>query len=265
MSFQAMTIAIGAQVGDPLAKSLLLCMANYADEHCQCWPSQERLCGDTGMSIRSIRRKTDLLVDAGFLTVEQERRGRSTINLYKIHPATVTASNDVHPASEAASKSFTRPHSPIHPATVTAEPVIEPTTHTNADARKAELVDCRQSVMRIYEASGVTQFPDTAYCAVWVSRNWNLKLCLAAVGGWMERNKRFVPLKYFDGMIADWHAKPPDGVAQPRAGPARKSENTMFAAVQRRQQARAKTHEPDRNVIELSPIADTSWSVAGKG
>lgn len=57
----------------------------------------------------------------------------------------------------------------------------------------------------------------------------------------------------------------PEVVSQPRAGPPRKSENTMFAAVQRRQQARAKTHEPDRNVIELSPIADTSWSVAGKG
>lgn len=139
------------------------------------------------------------------------------------------------------------------------------TTHSSAREAGENLTECRKAVMAAYAETGFVGTPDTGYCAVWQSRGWDLSMCVEAVRSGLAKKSKFVPLKYFDGMIADWHAKPPDGVAQPRAGPARKSENTMFAAVQRRQKAKAKTHEPDRNVIELSPIADTSWSVAGKG
>ena len=61
MSFQAMAWAIQQRTGDPLAKLLLLALANYADEHNESWPSLSRLADDLELSRRSITNKLDVL------------------------------------------------------------------------------------------------------------------------------------------------------------------------------------------------------------
>jgi hypothetical protein len=61
MSFQAMAWAIQQRTGDPLAKLLLLALANYADEHNESWPSLSRLADDLELSRRSITNKLEVL------------------------------------------------------------------------------------------------------------------------------------------------------------------------------------------------------------
>ena len=70
MSVQAISWALGVSTGDPLAKSLLLALANYADEQGRCWPSQERLARDTEISDRTARTKLALLVELGLVSRE---------------------------------------------------------------------------------------------------------------------------------------------------------------------------------------------------
>jgi len=53
VSFQAMTWVVEQKVA-PLAKLLLLTLANYADAENRCSPSKERLAADTGMSKSSV-------------------------------------------------------------------------------------------------------------------------------------------------------------------------------------------------------------------
>lgn len=226
MSFQAMAIVAEIKIRDPLAKCLLTAMANYADENCKCFPSQERLADDTGMSIRSVRRKTDWLVRAGFLSVDHERRGRSTINLYKIHPATQSASNTVHPARVSASKPFTRPHSPIHPATVAAEPVIEPVDDKMIGAGgRDEYLELEN---KLRSAAGVTN----ENCALGLA---DLSPIIGLVNGGADLETEILPAirarpnpgvrswKYFTGQIQQYRANLKSAASEPipaaRAGP----------------------------------------------
>lgn len=68
MSFQAMTWAVEQKVA-PLAKLLLLTLANYADAENRCWPSKERLAADTGMSKASVCKYLNHLEDVGLVEV----------------------------------------------------------------------------------------------------------------------------------------------------------------------------------------------------
>jgi hypothetical protein len=55
MSVKALTCAMALRDVSPTEKLLLLALANYADEHMRCYPSQKRLAEDTCLSDRSIR------------------------------------------------------------------------------------------------------------------------------------------------------------------------------------------------------------------
>lgn len=69
MSIQAMTWAMEQQtVTDSLARHVLLCLANYADNSGKAaFPSAATLSVDTGMSERSVRNKLDLLEQLGLI------------------------------------------------------------------------------------------------------------------------------------------------------------------------------------------------------
>lgn len=69
MSIQAMAWAIEQQeVTDAHARHVLLCLANYADNHGKtAFPSTATLVRDTGMSESTIRRKLDALEQAGLI------------------------------------------------------------------------------------------------------------------------------------------------------------------------------------------------------
>ncbi|MGJ5152782.1 helix-turn-helix domain-containing protein [Bradyrhizobium sp. HKCCYLR1023] len=78
-------------VGNPTAKSLLLALADYAnDGGASCFPSQELLRMQTELSVDTIQRQLRYLVAKGFVTVEKQRRGghwassNYTINLGKL-------------------------------------------------------------------------------------------------------------------------------------------------------------------------------------
>lgn len=251
-----MAIVSKVRVRDPLAKALLMAMANYADEECRCWPSQERLAEDTGMSRRSVIRKVEWLSKAGYLSVTVKRDGKSFRNYYQIHGDTESQSNEVHSDTKAPSEVFTVTHSPFHSDTQSQEPVIEPTNSLTAREREADdgLIECKKQITRIYAAQGFQQFPDTGYCELWKARGYDLRLCVAAIGSWMERNKRFVTLKYHDGMLADWHAKPPEGRPQARAGPVTQPrKDTMLDGVRRHFERKAHDR-PDETTIDAVAI-----------
>lgn len=67
MSVQAIAWALSVSTGTPSAKCVLLALANYADEHGVCWPSQERIARETEQSIKSIQRRIADLEAAGLL------------------------------------------------------------------------------------------------------------------------------------------------------------------------------------------------------
>ena len=56
MSWQATSWAVKQRTGSPARKLMLLVLANYADEHGCCWPSQQTLSYDTEQSLDSIQR-----------------------------------------------------------------------------------------------------------------------------------------------------------------------------------------------------------------
>jgi len=53
MSIQAVAWAISKRVGSPTGKALLICLANYANERGECWPSQRTIAHEAELSRRT--------------------------------------------------------------------------------------------------------------------------------------------------------------------------------------------------------------------
>lgn len=75
MSIQAVAWAISQRVGSPTGKVLLMCLANYANEHGECWPSQKTISQEAELGERATRDWLKKLEQAGF--IERHRRNRS--------------------------------------------------------------------------------------------------------------------------------------------------------------------------------------------
>lgn len=90
MSFKHMAWAMEVRVGDPLAKLLLVALADRADKETgQCWPSLSRLCEDTEMSKASVTRRLFYLEQRGF--IHRTQRDQSS-TLYTLSPTEPTLS-----------------------------------------------------------------------------------------------------------------------------------------------------------------------------
>jgi pyocin large subunit-like protein len=74
MSVQAISWALSVETGSPSAKLVLITIANYADEHGICWPSQELIARQTEQSIDSVQRRIRDLEKSGFLSHKMRRR-----------------------------------------------------------------------------------------------------------------------------------------------------------------------------------------------
>jgi hypothetical protein len=73
MSWKASAWAKEQRLGSPAAKSIILCLGDYADpEKAQCWPSQEQLAADAEVSERTAREWLQRLEDWGL--IERSRR-----------------------------------------------------------------------------------------------------------------------------------------------------------------------------------------------
>ena len=75
MSIQAVAWAIRQRVGSPTGKVLLMCLANYADENGECWPSQTTISNEAELGERATRDWLKTLEESGF--IERRRRNRA--------------------------------------------------------------------------------------------------------------------------------------------------------------------------------------------
>lgn len=118
-----MAWARGIKTGSATVKSVLLAVANYADEEGICWPSQDQLAEDTELSRHSIMRAMDQLEDMGLVTRERRHRGDGSrtsdlivLDLSRTEQrSTPQRSTQQQPKSQGA----------------TAEPIIEPLLDKN--------------------------------------------------------------------------------------------------------------------------------------
>lgn len=98
MSWQASSWAKEQRLGNPLAKSILLCLADYADpEKALCWPSQTRLAEDAEVSERSVREWLQRLEDWGLISRSKRSRsgGGRASDMIELHlDARVTDGSD---------------------------------------------------------------------------------------------------------------------------------------------------------------------------
>jgi Helix-turn-helix domain len=76
MSWQALAWAMKQKAGSPGCKLLLLALANHANQHGHCWPSQAALADCTELSMDSIQRHSRELHSAGLLTMSKQPRAK---------------------------------------------------------------------------------------------------------------------------------------------------------------------------------------------
>lgn len=76
MSWKASAWAKEQRLGSPAAKSIIMCLADYADpENARCWPSQAKLAGDAEVSERTAREWLQRLEEWGL--IGRERRSQN--------------------------------------------------------------------------------------------------------------------------------------------------------------------------------------------
>ena len=108
MSFRNIQGILDADVGDPLAKLVLLVINHHAHKNTNvAFPSIETIAKLSGMSRRTVIRKLDVLVTKGLLL--RKRQGRNQVNIYKI----VKCQEDTPEVSASPLPSDTVAHKPI--------------------------------------------------------------------------------------------------------------------------------------------------------
>jgi hypothetical protein len=85
MSWQATAWAVRQKTGAAARKVLLLVLANYADEHGICWPTQATLKAETELSEDTIQRHSKVLVRLGLLKMSRRRRSSGTWKVIVYH------------------------------------------------------------------------------------------------------------------------------------------------------------------------------------
>lgn len=80
------------------------------------------------------------------------------------------------------------------------------------------LVDFQQAVVAAYTRAGSMHTPDTHRVSLWVERGYRREVAIPVIGEILAK-KPHVPLKYFDGALADAHAPASPNA---RAGPQNK-------------------------------------------
>jgi hypothetical protein len=112
MSWQATAWAVRQKTGAASRKALLLVLANYADEHGVCWPSQETLKAETELSEDTIQRQSKILKKLGLIKIIRRPRKAGTWSglLYQLN-LSVEASTMPQGAARSEGQSIsTMPH-----------------------------------------------------------------------------------------------------------------------------------------------------------
>lgn len=123
MSIKYLNWAFDIELPANEGKSVLIALANYADEEGSCFPSQEKLALNTGQSISTIHRHLKHLEDKGYISRKARRNGQQrTSDRYYLHmtePVTVTGRGS---GSSGHGESLNRSSCSSEPVTMTEEP-----------------------------------------------------------------------------------------------------------------------------------------------
>ena len=86
MSTKAVSWALHNVRIEPVAKMVLVSMAEPADENGVCWPSQKFLADSSGVHVNTVKRKVKWLQENGIISVLRRRVGvHKTKNKYRLH------------------------------------------------------------------------------------------------------------------------------------------------------------------------------------
>ena len=86
MSFQAQAWAVEQVTGSPMTKSILMALANYANQDGESWYGYAKIAADTEMGESTVRKHIERLVELGLVQVEQRLRenGSTRSNRYQL-------------------------------------------------------------------------------------------------------------------------------------------------------------------------------------
>jgi hypothetical protein len=107
MSIQAVAWAISQRVGSPTGKALLICLANYANEKGECWPSQTTIAREAELGERATRDWLQKLEVQGLITRTRRNRrdGSRTSDLFQLAISAKVEAEIGQPAKSAGRKS----------------------------------------------------------------------------------------------------------------------------------------------------------------
>jgi DNA-binding transcriptional ArsR family regulator len=239
------------QVGNPTRKTILLALADHADQDGICWPGHEGIAEKCEVSRRTVIRQIEQLARDGLVSVERRRGqfGRQASNRYRLR---VTES---HPADSRVTsttvQSDTDDRSRVTP--VSHEPSIEPSKESAAAPRvtpshpeieppptdpELHLVD---SLIRAFNVEAHTRFA----AATWAP---DIVACLRLHPELTEAEH----LRVIRAAFATQWWKREDRTRQPSPaviwGSAKQFERTLQEADSRRQDTPAPTVSYDRHV-----------------
>lgn len=107
MSIQAVSWAMSQRVGSPTGKILLICLADYANEQGECWPSQKTIADNTELSERATRDWLKKLEAKGFISRSRRHRtnGSRTSDLFVLNLFLAPKSDKNNQTAESAVRS----------------------------------------------------------------------------------------------------------------------------------------------------------------
>jgi biotin operon repressor len=97
MSFNALAWAVKQDTKSPIAKLVLLMIANYCDENNKSYPSQEHLAKLCQCTRISINKHIKQLEKDNFLTIEKTKNNKYSFNIYTLNIGSV---NNIYMASK---------------------------------------------------------------------------------------------------------------------------------------------------------------------
>lgn len=216
MSVQAIGWALGQTVGASSAKSVLVAIANYADENGQCWPSQGRIAADTELTDRSVRTAMALLEEKGFIRRVQRRRpdgSRATDTISLVMQPEKSSAPPEAPSKKA--EAVSPPPEAVSGLT-SFEPSVnhqEPVARTSAADPVAKL---KTDIVKAFSAAGsMTLAPDTHRAERWLAQGYDAALILATIREMLSRKPNVTTLAYFDRAIAEAHTAKAAPIAKP--------------------------------------------------
>ena len=108
MSIQAVSWAMSQRVGSPTGKILLICLADYANEQGECWPSQKTIADNTELSERATRDWLKKLEAKGFISRSRRHRtnGSRTSDLFVLNLFLAPKSDKNNQTAESKSGSY---------------------------------------------------------------------------------------------------------------------------------------------------------------